>query len=129
MGYFSEFHLTMNEQYQDPSAPSFEDQLLWRYEDLKDRFLELFNIDAPFAGNDYFTADDYRYAPIQSFKTIRDICRAIEIAKEDLEIKCNIAVDEDGIKKKHEDEQDPNQTDIWEIVLLPTWFQTAAAAA
>ena len=128
MGYFSEFHLTMNEPYQDPSAPSFEDQLLWRYEDLKDRYLELLDMDAPISGDDYFTTDDYRYAPIHCFKTIRDVWLAMEIAKEDLAEKCNIIVHEDGsIENKNDDEEDPNQITMFEIVLLPTWFQTAAA--
>jgi hypothetical protein len=129
MGYFSELDLTRKTEYGDRSYHGFEDQLLWRYEDLKDRYLELLDIDAPASGDDYFTTDDYRYAPIHCFETIRDVWRAMEIAKEDLAKKCNIIVHEDGsIENKNDDVEDPNQITIFEIVLLPTWFQTAVAA-
>jgi hypothetical protein len=129
MGYFSELDLTRKTEYGDRSYHGFEDQLLWRYEDLKDRYLELLDIDAPASGDDYFTTDDYRYAPIHCFETIRDVWRAMEIAKEDLAKKCNIIVHEDGsIENKNDDVEDPNQITIFEIVLLPTWFQTVVAA-
>ena len=129
MGYFSEKQIELQDKYSDQSYHGFEDQLLWRYEDLKDRYLELLDMDAPISGDDYFTTDDYRYASIHCFKTIRDVWRAMEIAKEDLAEKCNIIVHEDGsIENKNDDEEDPNQITMFEIVLLPTWFQTAVAA-
>ena len=128
MGYFSELDLTRKTEYGDRSYHGFEDQLLWRYEDLKDRYLELLDIDAPASGDDCFTTDDYRYAPIHCFKTIRDVWRAMEIAKEDLAAKCDIIVCEDGAIENKDNEEDPNQITMFEIVLLPTWFQTAVAA-
>ena len=130
MGYFSENQIELQDKYSDRSYHGFEDQLLWRYEDLKDRYLELLDIDAPASSDDYFTTDDYRYAPIHCFKTIRDVWRAMEIAKEDLATKCDIIVRENGtIENKDNEEEDPNQITVFEIVLLPTWFQTAVAAA
>ena len=48
--------------------------------------------------------------------------------KEDLAAKCNIIVHEDGSIENKDDEEDPNQNTMFEIVLLPTWFQTAVAA-
>ena len=130
MGYFSENQIELQDKYSDQSYHGFEDQLLWRYEDLKDRYLELLDMDAPISGDDYFTTDDYRYAPTYCFKTIRDVWRAMEIAKEDLAAKCNIIVHEDvSIENKDNDDEDPDQITMIEIVLLPTWFQTAAAAA
>ena len=129
MGYFSELDLTRKTEYGDRSYHGFEDQLLWRYEDLKDRYLELLDMDALISGDDYFTTDDYRYAPTHCFKTICDVWRAMEIAKEDLAAKCNIIVNEDGsIENKDNDDEDPDQITVFEIVLLPTWFQTAVAA-
>ena len=129
MGYFSENQIELQDKYSDQSYHGFEDQLLWRYEDLKDRYLELLDIDALASGDDCFTTDDYRYAPIHCFKTIRDVWCAMEIAKEDLAEKCNIIVHEDGsIENKNDDEEDPDQITMFEIVLLPTWFQTAVAA-
>ena len=129
MGYFSEKQIETQEKYLDRSYHGFDEQLLWRYEDLKDRYLELLDIDAPASGDDYFTTDDYRYAPIHYFKTTRDVWRAMEIAKEDLAAKCDIIVCEDGtIENKDNEKEDPNQITVFEIVLLPTWFQTAVAA-
>ena len=127
MGYFSENQIELQDKYSDQSYHGFEDQLLWRYEDLKDRYLELLDIDAPASGDDYFTTDDYRYATIHYFKIIRDVWRAMEIAKEDLAEKCDIIVHEDEIIENKDDEDDPNQITLFEIVLLPTWFQTAVA--
>ena len=129
MGYFSENQIAIQDKYSDQSYHGFEEQLRWRYEDLKDRYRELLDVDAPVCGDDYFTTDDYRYAPIQCFKTIRDVWRAMEIAKEDLAEKCDIIVREDeSIAKKDDDEEYSNQITMFEIVLLPTWFQTAVAA-
>lgn len=128
MGYFSELNLHKQEDYIDRSYPSFEDQLLWRYEDLKNRYQELADSDAPTTGDDYFVTDDYRYAPIECFKTLRDVYRAMEIIKSDLESKCGIVVRDDGRIETVEDEEDPDQITVYEIVLLPTWFQTAVAA-
>ena len=131
MGYFSGLDLIEKEEYSDQSYHGFEEQLLWRYEDLKDRYQALVNIDAPVYGDDYFSKDDYRYAPIEYeyFTTLADVYHAMEIAKEDLAKKCDIIVCEDeSIAKKDEDEEDPNQITMFEIVLLPTWFQTAVKA-
>ena len=129
MGYFSGLDLIAKEEYSDQSYHGFEEQLLWRYEDLKDRYQALLNIDAPACGDDYFSKDDYRYAPIEYFTTLADVYHAMEFAREDLETKCDIIVREDGsIAKKDDDEEDPNQITMFEIVLLPTWFQTAVAA-
>ena len=128
MGFFSENQIDMKELYMDQSYHGFDDQLLWRYEDLKDRYFELLDIDAPASGDDYFTTDDYRYAPIHYFKTIRDVWRAMEIVQEDLAEKCDIIVHEDG-NIENKDEADTSQITMLEIVLLPTWFQTAVAAA
>ena len=128
MGYFSELDLVRKEEYADRSYHGFEEQLLWRYEDLRDRYLELLDAEAPCVGDDYFSADDYRYAPVEYFTTLRDVWRALEIAKEDLESKCGIVVRDDGsIEKVEDDDEDPDQITIFEIVLLPTWFQTAVA--
>ena len=129
MGYFSEKQIESQDKYLDRSYHGLDEQLWWRYEDLKDRYLELLDMDAPASGGDYFSTDDYRYAPICCFKTIRDVWRAIEIAKEDLMEKCDIIVHEDdAVENKDNEEEDPDQITWFEIVLLPTWFQTAVAA-
>ena len=127
MGCFSKLNLCKLENDIDRSCPSFEDQLLWRYEDLKNRYVELLYADAPAVGDDYFNSDDYRYVPVEYFKTLRDIYCAMEITKSDLENKFGIIVQDDGSVEKI-DNEDPDQITVYEIVLLPTWFQTAAAA-
>ena len=129
MGYFSEFDLTNRENYTDRSYHGFEKELLWRYEDLKERYSLLSREGAPMHGDDYFSKNDYRYAPIECFNTLSDVYRAMEIAKEDLEEKCDIIIDDDGnVVECAEEEDDPNQLSLFEVVLLPTWFQTAVAA-
>ena len=127
MGYFSELDITIKEEYADRSYHGPEAQLLWRYEELKYRYSELLDSDAPCVGEVHFSSDDYRYAPIECFVTVSDIYRAMEIAKEDLRDRYGITVRDDGSIEEPE-EDDPNQLNIFEIVLLPTWFQTAVAA-
>ena len=129
MGYFSELDLINRENCTDRSYHGFEEQLLWRYEDLKERYSLLSREGAPMHGDDYFSKNDYRYAPIECFNTLSDVCRAMEIAKEDLEEKCDMIIDDDGnVVECTEKEDDPNQISLFEVVLLPTWFQTAVAA-
>ena len=129
MGYFSELDLINRENYTDRSYHGFEEQLLWRYEDLKERYSLLSRECAPMHGDDYFSKNDYRYAPIECFNTLSDVYRAMEIAKEDLEEKCDIIIDDDGnVVECAEEEDDPNQLSLFEVVLLPTWFQTSVAA-
>ena len=129
MGYFSELDLINRENYTDRSYHGFEEQLLWRYEDLKERYSLLSREGAPVHGDDYFSKNDYRYAPIECFNTLSDVYRAMEIAKEDLEEKCDMIIDDEGnVVECTEEEDDPNQLSLFEVVLLPTWFQTAVAA-
>ena len=128
MGYFSELDLINRENYTDRSYHGFEEQLLWRYEDLKERYSLLSREGAPMHGDDYFSKNDYRYAPLECFNTLSDVYRAMEIAKEDLKEKCDIIIDDDGNVECTEEEDDPNQISLFEVVLLPTWFQTAVAA-
>ena len=129
MGYFSELDLINRENYTDRSYHGFEEQLLWRYEDLKERYSLLSRDSAPINGDDYFTKNDYRYAPLECFNTLSDVYRAMEIAKEDLKEKCDMIIDDDGnVVECTEEEDDPNQLSLLEVVLLPTWFQTAVAA-
>ena len=129
MGYFSELDLINRENYTDRSYHGFEEQLLWRYEDLKERYSLLSRKGAPMHGDDYFSKNDYRYAPIECFNTLSDVYLAMEIAKEDLEEKCNMIIDDEGnVVECSEEEDDPNQLSLFEVVLLPTWFQTAVAA-
>ena len=129
MGYFSELDLINRENYTDHSYHGFEEQLLWRYEDLKERYSLLSREGAPMHGDDYFSKNDYRYAPIECFNTLSDVYRAMEIAKEDLEEKCDMIIDDEGnVVECAEEEDDPNQLSLFEVILLPTWFQTAVAA-
>ena len=129
MGCFSELDIIKHKEIEDKSSPSFDEQLTWRYEALRERYLDARNTDAPVLGDDRFSSDDYRYAPLECFKTTSDIWRALEIAREDLESKCGIVPQEDGTLSKVEDEEeDPSQITIFEFVLWPSWFQTAVAA-
>ena len=94
MGYFSEQSIIEETQFEDRSYPSFGSQLLWRLDDLNDRYSELIEQNAPCYGEDHYTDDDYKYAPVECFETIADVARAIEIAKVDLECECLVAIDD-----------------------------------
>ena len=129
MGYFSELDLTNRENYIDRSYHGFEEQLLWRYEDLKKRYSLLSREGTPINGDDYFIKNDYRYAPLECFNTLSDVCRAMEIAKEDLKEKCGIIIDDEvNAKEALDEEKEENQISLFEVVLLPSWLQTAVAA-
>ena len=129
MGYFSELDLTNRENYIDRSYHGFEEQLLWRYEDLKERYSLLSREGAPINGDDYFSKNDYKYAPIECFNTLSDVYRAMEIARQELEERFDMIIDDDGnVINRSEEEEDPNQISLLEVVLLPTWFETAVAA-
>ena len=126
--YFSELDLINNEHYQDCSYHGFEEQLLMRYEDLKERYLFLSCNDAPTYGEDRFNDMEYLYTPVEYFETLFDVHRAMEITRGALEEKCDVKIDGDGnVIECREEEGDPNQISIFEVVLLPTWFKTAAA--
>ena len=92
MGYFSDLDLINKGTDIDSSYHDFEEQLLWRYEDLKEKYSRLLRANAPVYGDDYFSKTDYRYSPIDCFNTLSDVYRAMEIAKEDLKEKCVIKI-------------------------------------
>lgn len=94
MGYFSELSILEEYELEDHSYPSFDSQLLWRLDDLNDRYSELIEQNAPCYGEDHYTNDDYRYAPVECFETLADVARAIEIAKANLECECLVAIDD-----------------------------------
>ena len=94
MGYFSEQSIIEEIEFEDRSYSSFDKQLLSRLDDLKDRYTELVKLDAPCFGDDYYTKDDYRYAPVEWFETLADVARAIEIIKADFDCACSIITDE-----------------------------------
>ena len=128
MGYFSELDLEMREMREYAGYASFEDQLCARYEDLKDRYLKMRYSDAPLVGENRYSRDDYRYAPVETFRTLSDVYSAMEVVKEDLERKCGIAVGDDELYKSGVTERDPDQISMFEVVLLPSFFGATVAA-
>lgn len=131
MGYFSKLTVFEQEKCRDSSYHGVEDQLQWRLEELKARYRSLWRTGAPWSKEDHFSQQDYRYAPIQSFKALFDVSSAIEVAEEELKERYGLVVDEDGTVRyigDEESEQDEEQVSIVEIVYLPSWFQTLAAA-
>ena len=123
MGYFSELDY-LQKNNEDIDAP---DRLLWRYEDLKAQYWNLWDGGAPSCGDDCFTADDYRYASPSCFTTLADVYRAMELAKEDLKVKYGITVEEDE-PTQNEEETCPNQLSLFEFILLPPLWQAVTAA-
>jgi hypothetical protein len=53
----------------------------------------------------------------------------MEIAKEDRKEKCGIIIDDEANATEASDEaKEENQISLFEVVLLPSWLQTAVAA-
>ena len=125
MGYFSELDLEKRGESAYDGYNSAMEQLMWRYDDLKQRYEELSSGNAPLFCDDYFSKDDYRYAPVECFTTLSDVERAMEIAKDDLLRLYDVRLDEEC---DEEEEPDENQISIFEIVYLPSWFNTVVAA-
>ncbi len=132
MGYFSDLDLNKRENQESLGYQSLKDQLVDRYEALRDRIAEPFNQYAFSMDNDdlYFSRSDYRYAPIECFKSAYDVERALDIVIEDLEEKCGVVVRDDGTLGDSDDEYetDPNQISIFEIVCLSPLLGGAVAA-
>ena len=130
MCYFSELDIRRKDEYADRSYYGTREQLLSRYEELKERYAELLRSDAACFCDERFGADDYRYAPIECFRSIEDVYRAMEIAREDLCSECDIILQDDieSVDAGEDEEEDSEQITLFEVVLLPSWFQTALAA-
>lgn len=89
MGYFSDF-----EREEDRSYPSPEKQLLWRLDDLRNQLEFLIEEGACYRSGIRLSDTDIRYAIPEYFDTIADVERAIMLAKEDLELRHGIVVEQ-----------------------------------
>ena len=128
MGYFSELDIEHTESRTDNSYHGYGEQLLWRYEDLKERYSLLSREGAPMHRDDYFGKNDYKYAPIECFNTLSDICRALETARTDLEQVCGITVESEENLQDSTEEECPNQISLFEIVVFPPMMFSASVA-
>ena len=128
MGYFSELDIEHTESRTDNSYHGHEEQLLLRYEDLKERYSLLSREGAPMHGDDYFSKNDYKYAPIECFNTLSDVCRALETARTDLEQGCGITVESEEDLQDSTEEECPNQISVFEIVVFPPLMISASVA-
>lgn len=128
MGYFSELNIEMKENRTDRSYFAYDEQLLSRYEDLKYRYAELKELGAPTVSDDYFSKSDCLYAPLDCFNSLRDVRFALETIKEYLQANCDVTLEDDGDEcDEDERDADPNQITLFEIVLMPSWLESAAA--
>lgn len=128
MGYFSELDLENKEKIGDNSYHDYQEQLLWRYEDLRERYSQLSGAGAPMYGDDCFDKNGYRYSPAECFGTLSDVCRAMEIAREELEEKCGVVIDDEGSVIDRAKKEHNGQISIFEIVLFPSGLLASVAA-
>ena len=128
MGYFSELDIEHTESRTDNSYHGYEEQLLWRYEELKERYSLLSREGAPMHGDDYFSKNDYKYAPVDCYTTASDLCRALETARTDLEQGCGITVESEEDLQDSTEEDCPNQISLFEIVVFPPLMISASVA-
>ena len=92
MGYFSDF-----ERDDDMSYSSPEKQLLWRLDDLRNQLEFLLEEGACYRSGIRLSDTDIRYVIPEDFDAISDVERAIILAKEDLEIRYGIVVDQQEV--------------------------------
>ena len=103
MGYFSNYALDYEADYEDNSYPSPEKQLMWRLEDLQSRWEELKEYSAPHPKCDAglrLTDDDVRYAIPEYFTSVRDVERAIKLAISDLRANYGIELKENSTEEE-----------------------------
>ena len=91
MGYFSELNLEIKENHTSRGYYSVENQLVSRFSELKDRYFNLLSIDAPYTSEDFFTHQDFCYAPVECFESIEDVYRALEATASAIDSSCDIA--------------------------------------
>ena len=118
----------MKEEALDLSTPSFEEQMLWRYKDLQERYKALQRVGAPVGGEGCLSRSDYRYAPLSCLCTLADVSKAITVVQEELESKCGLIVDEAGNLRDKGERPDPDQITVFEIVYLPALLSASIAA-
>ena len=128
MGYFSDLNLKIKDDCTDLSYFGLSDQLLWRYNELNERYHELLDANTPYYTDEYFSTDDYRYASVKYFTSANDVYKAMKIAKQDLASKYGITVNDEETNDTYCDERDPNQIAIVEFILLAPWLHPLAAA-
>lgn len=103
MGYFSNYALDYEADYEDNSYPSPEKQLMWRLEDLQSRWEELKEYSAPHSKYDAglrLSDDDVRYAIPEYFTSVRDVERAIKLAISDLRANYGIGFKENSTEEE-----------------------------
>ena len=129
MGYFSDLNLEVREGSKMDTRSSFEDQMLYRYEDLKDRYLDMQSGAYSYAGDNLYCREDYLYSPIECFDTLYDVARAMEIVREELEKRgCAVSLDDKFEDERVNCERDPDQLTIFEMIFIPTEVYAAAVA-
>ena len=127
MGYFSELDTRMKEERVGVGYGTHSEQLVCRYEDLKERCDELMCENAPNSTDTYFSKSDLLYAPIDCFDSISSVLCAMEAVKLHLEERYGITVG-DEYSKLDEVYDDPNQISIYEIVCFTPIIHSANVA-
>ena len=127
MGYFSELDIENRENYRDESYRSFDEQLAWRYEELQDRYEELLGKGTPAVGEDRFSKNDYLYASVKCLRSLSDVYHAMEAVKEALGISSD-AILNGGFDSLPSEDVNPDQISFFEVLVLPSWQGSPAAA-
>ncbi len=135
MGYFSNLAIEY-EQYKhahchyDVSLTTYEQQLLWRWEDLQELHAELCALGSAYSGSVTYTDDELRYMlpehpgghSLRKNGTIRDVERALELVAQELKEKYGIDV---RPEEAEVDELTENQLSFF-VVIAPSVIRKAA---
>ena len=122
MGYFSNIAIDMSDN--DHSYPYPERQLMWRFDDLKDRLEELILKGSAYRSGRLYTEDEIRYVLPEHLMDIRSVEHAIESAKADLLEKCGINVCQEIEEKTGNEDLTEPIYDCEQITLID-WIVTA----
>ncbi len=126
MGYFSDLAMELDEE--DWSYPTPERQLMWRYEDLCSRLLELTESGACYRSNYFLYPSDTRYILPEHLCTVGEVETAILLAKEVLKT-YGILVDEVEPSEAEETVDTPCEGQIsWDNGNIYTFIECPKAA-
>lgn len=133
MGYFSNLTIDSWGNYYDVSWTTYEQQLLWRWEDLQSLLDEMRSWGTAYSGSVTYTDNELRYMlpehprghSLRKNGTIRDVEKALELAAQELKEKCGIDLQPEKVEEPGLDELTGNQLSFL-LILPPLALQNTA---
>ena len=133
MGYFSNLAIDIRENDDDVSWTTYEQQLLWRWEELQSLLDEMRSCATAYSGSVTYTDDELRYMlpehpgghSLRKNGTIRDVEKALELVAQELKEKYGMDVQPEKAEAPELDELTDNQLSFL-LILPPATIRNAA---